>query len=65
MGIGLLDGIMLLLWIGVSSHNIQMYQWYWFAAFITLAVGFAKRERDRSVANSLEDQESNVVPKFG
>lgn len=63
LGRALLDGTILLLFAGLSSHNLQKYQWYWFAAFASLAVGFAKSEYDRCVA---EQREGDVMesPEF-
>ncbi len=49
-GIACFDAIMLLTYGGISGHNLQRYLWYWYAAFVVLALAYARGEYDRLLA---------------
>lgn len=56
LGVALFDAVVLLVYAGISCHTLQYYQWYWFAAFLMLAVTFVKSEVQRADELALCDE---------
>lgn len=47
LGVGLADAFVLIIYGGVSCHNLQYYQWYWYATFMVCGVTYVKQELRR------------------
>ncbi len=60
LGLGLFDGMLLLMFSGVSGHTLQQYQWYFYASFAITAFYFVRQEVVTARSQAIEDEEMSV-----
>ena len=60
LGVALFDGMLLLMFSGLSGHTLQQYQWYFYASFAITAFYFIRQEVVSARAQAMEDAEMSL-----
>lgn len=60
LAVALFDGMLLLMFSGLSGHTLQQYQWYFYASFAITAFYFVRQEVVEARAQAIEDEENSL-----
>jgi len=60
LGVALFDGMLLLMFAGLSGHTLQQYQWYFYASFAITAFYFVQQEVIAARTRAREEEEMSL-----